>query len=148
MRPRSLPVDPVSYPITTAARGKEGGRRGVGWGCRGSWWELYREYRKREKKKEYSGVCLNLFRRMQHVSVAEVNTHACHHRFRKRKVVAKKKKKKVFFLSAASRENVCARQVKISACEEFSVKCKRMRSMRSVCGLQIQLCIHISLRTV
>lgn len=49
------------------------------------------------KKKEYSGVCLNLFRRMQHVSVAEVNTHACHHRFRKRKVVAKKKKEKVFF---------------------------------------------------
>lgn len=97
MRPRSLPVDPVSYPITTAARGKEGGRRGAGWGCRGSWWELYREYRKREKKKEYSGVCLNLFRRMQHVSVAEVNTHACHHRFRKRKVVAKKKKKKYFF---------------------------------------------------
>lgn len=40
---------------------------------------------------------MNLFRRMQHVSVAEVNTHACHHRFRKRKVVAKKKKEKVFF---------------------------------------------------
>lgn len=68
---------------------------------------MYGEYRKREKKKEYSGVCLNLFRRMQHVSVAEVNTHACHHRFRKRKVVAKKKKKKKYFFYLQLQEKMC-----------------------------------------
>lgn len=37
MRPRSLPVDPVSYPITTAARG------------RGGEWGMYREYGRRKR---------------------------------------------------------------------------------------------------
>lgn len=41
MRPRSPRVDPVSYPITAAARGKVGARSGGMQGAGG--WGLYRE---------------------------------------------------------------------------------------------------------
>lgn len=58
MRPRSLLVDPVSYPITTAARGRrERGARG----CRGLGVGVVQ--RIQNAKAEYSDVCLNLSER-------------------------------------------------------------------------------------
>lgn len=105
-----------------------GGCKGLGGGG------LYREYRKRGEKKEvYSGVCLNLSERC---GTCEVNTHACHRTFRRRRLWQKSS------LSAASRET-CVRQVKIWARDKFPVKV-----VWNVCGLQIQLCTHINPCTI
>lgn len=124
MRPRSLPVDPVSYPITTAARGRRERRAR---GCMVLGWGLYREYK---KKKRSILVFAWTFERCCTCMCRGKHPRLSIYVY-KGKVVAK-----IFLICSFKR--TCVRWVKISVCDNFSVKC-----MWNVYGLEIQASIQI-----